>query len=50
MCTELASWIVIAGYLKQRFPVNPRSAKQCCERLYHHLDPEVSKNEWTADE
>mmetsp|Transcript_20164 Transcript_20164/g.28365 ORF Transcript_20164/g.28365 Transcript_20164/m.28365 type:complete len:905 (+) Transcript_20164:270-2984(+) len=48
--TELVSkygqkkWSLIARELKGRL------GKQCRERWYNHLNPEINKGEWTADE
>ena len=38
------NWSVIASNL------NGRIGKQCRERWYNHLDPEINKNPWSPDE
>mmetsp|Transcript_15745 Transcript_15745/g.21941 ORF Transcript_15745/g.21941 Transcript_15745/m.21941 type:complete len:451 (+) Transcript_15745:228-1580(+) len=38
------NWSVIASHL------NGRIGKQCRERWYNHLDPEINKNPWSPDE
>ena len=37
-------WSVIAGRLHGRI------GKQCRERWFNHLDPEINKGEWTEEE
>ena len=46
LVTELGAkrWSKIAGELPGRI------GKQCRERWYNHLDPEIKREEWSADE
>ena len=41
----VTSWIAIAGEIG-----GGRNSKQCRERWHNHLDPDVKKGPWTAEE
>lgn len=43
-------WTKIASLLELEFHVTGRSGKQCRERWHNHLDPRVSKAEWSREE
>lgn len=44
-------WSKIAQDLQLRIGrTNPRTGKQCRERWHNHLDPNVNKEAWTAEE
>ncbi|OMJ75502.1 hypothetical protein SteCoe_25351 [Stentor coeruleus] len=43
-------WTLIAKMLVTRYNIRGRTAKQCRERWHNHLDPEVVKNYWDAEE
>lgn len=47
---EKKNWGVIAEALHTEYNIEGRSGKQCRERWYNHLDPEVSKGPWTVKE
>lgn len=43
-------WSSIANELFKVFGVEKRTGKQCRERWHNHLNPQINKAEWTAEE
>lgn len=44
------SWSIIAEYIMKDHNIAGRSGKQCRERWHNHLDPNINKTSWTAEE
>lgn len=43
----LEDWTAVADELRKRCEQTTRSGKQCRERWYNHLAPEVNKDVWS---
>lgn len=44
------NWTLIANEMASIYGFKSRSGKQCRERWHNHLDPKVSKDDWTEKE
>ena len=43
-------WQVIASQLKSEYGIKGRTGKQCRERWYNHLHPQINKDSWSLQE
>ena len=44
------NWAFLSELMNKYYNLNTRSGKQCRERWHNHLNPKVSKKEWTKEE
>ena len=44
------SWSIIAEHIVSDHDIWGRTGKQCRERWHNHLDPNINKKAWTAEE
>ncbi|EGR29065.1 myb-like DNA-binding domain protein [Ichthyophthirius multifiliis] len=43
-------WSLIAQKMSEQYNISNRTGKQCRERWHNHLDPQINKEQWAADE
>eukprot|EP00359_Climacostomum_virens_P007823 CAMPEP_0204909476 /NCGR_PEP_ID=MMETSP1397-20131031/8199_1 /ASSEMBLY_ACC=CAM_ASM_000891 /TAXON_ID=49980 /ORGANISM="Climacostomum Climacostomum virens, Strain Stock W-24" /LENGTH=233 /DNA_ID=CAMNT_0052079329 /DNA_START=28 /DNA_END=726 /DNA_ORIENTATION=- len=43
-------WTVISDKLNKEYSIKGRTGKQCRERWHNHLDPTITKEQWSVDE
>lgn len=46
----LKKWTKIAKAIKSELGIEGRTGKQCRERWHNHLNPEITKDDWTEEE